>query len=78
MHYAKWNKPVNKGKYYTIIHVFESYLCHVPVQGFFVTIQSMEFSRPEYCSVAFPFSRRSSESRDQTQVSHIASGFFMN
>ena len=26
--------------------------------------------------VAFPFSRRSSQSRDQTQVSHIAGGFF--
>ena len=26
--------------------------------------------------VAFPFSRRSSKSRDQTQVSHIAGGFF--
>ena len=26
--------------------------------------------------VAFPFSRGSSQSRDRTQVSHIASGFF--
>ena len=26
--------------------------------------------------VAFPFSRRSSQSRDQTQVSRIAGGFF--
>ena len=26
--------------------------------------------------VAFPFSRGSSQSRDQTQVSHIAGGFF--
>ena len=26
--------------------------------------------------VAFPFSRRSSQPRDQTQVSHIAGGFF--
>ena len=26
--------------------------------------------------VAFPFSRRCSQSRDQTQVSHIAGGFF--
>ena len=26
--------------------------------------------------VAFPFSRASSQSRDQTQVSHIAGGFF--
>ena len=26
--------------------------------------------------VAFPFSRRSFEPRDQTQVSHIAAGFF--
>ena len=27
--------------------------------------------------VAFPFSRASSQSRDQTQVSHIAGGFFI-
>ena len=41
------------------------------------TIQSMEFSRPEYCSwVMVPFSRGSSQPRDQTQVSHIATGFF--
>ena len=26
--------------------------------------------------VAFPFSRRSSQTRDQTQISHIAGGFF--
>ena len=26
--------------------------------------------------VAFPFSRGSSQSRDQTQISHIAGGFF--
>ena len=36
---------------------------------------SMEFSRPKYW-VAFPFSRRSFQPRDQTQVSHIAGGFF--
>ena len=29
------------------------------------TIQSMEFSRPEYWGVAFPFSRGSSQPRDQ-------------
>ena len=41
------------------------------------TLQSMEFSRPEYWSwVAFPFSRASSQHRDRTQVSHIADGFF--
>ena len=41
------------------------------------TTQSVEFSRPEYWSrVAFPFSRGSSQPRDQTQVSHIAGGFF--
>ena len=28
--------------------------------------------------VAFPFSRRSSQSRDRSQVSHIAGGFFTN
>ena len=35
----------------------------------------MEFSRPEYW-VAFPLSRRSSQLKDWTQVSHIAGGFF--
>ena len=28
--------------------------------------------------VAFPFSRESSQPRDQTQVSHTAGGFFTN
>ena len=37
----------------------------------------MEFSRPEILEwVAFPFSRGSSQPRDQTQVSHIAGVFF--
>ena len=41
------------------------------------TIESMEFSRPEYWSgLAFPFSRGSSQPRDRTQVSCIAGGFF--
>ena len=41
------------------------------------TIQSMEFSRPRILVwVAFPFSRGSSQPRDQTQVSCIAGGFF--
>ena len=35
----------------------------------------MEFSRPESW-VAFPLSRRSSQLKDWTQVSHIAGGFF--
>ena len=35
------------------------------------TVQSMDFSRPEY-----PFSRASSQPRDRTQVSPIAGGFF--
>ena len=39
------------------------------------TIQSMEFSRPQYWS-GIPFSRGSSQPRDQTQVSHIADEFF--
>jgi len=34
----------------------------------------MEFSRPELEWVNFPFSRGSSQPRDQTQVSHIAGG----
>ena len=38
---------------------------------------SVEFSRQEYWSgVPFPSPRGSSISRDQTQVSHIAGGFF--
>ena len=41
------------------------------------TIQSMEFSRPEILEwVAIPFSRGSSQSRDWTQVTHIAGRFF--
>ena len=37
----------------------------------------MEFSRPRILEwVAFPFSRESSQPRDQTQVSCIAGGFF--
>ena len=38
------------------------------------TIQSVEFSRPEWVAIAF--SRRSSQSRNWTQVSHITSRFF--
>jgi len=37
----------------------------------------MEFSRPEYWEwVTVPFSRGSSEPRDQTHISWIAGGFF--
>ena len=41
------------------------------------TLQSMEFSRPGYLLewVAFPFSRGSSQPRDQTQDSHIVGRF---
>ena len=43
------------------------------------TIQSMEFFRPEYWPwVAVPFSRETSQPRDQTQVSHTAGRFFTN
>ena len=42
-------------------------------------IQSMEFSRPEYWSgQLFPFSSRSSQSRNQTRFSYIAGRFFSN
>ena len=42
-------------------------------------IQSMEFSRPEYWSgQLFPFSSRSSQSRNQTRFSCIAGRFFSN
>ena len=40
------------------------------------TVQSMQSSRPEYWSVAFPFSRGSSQPREWTQVSCIAGRFF--
>ena len=41
------------------------------------TIQSMEFSRPEYWSGSpFPSPGGSSQPKDQTQVSHIAGRFF--
>ena len=41
------------------------------------TLQSMEGSRPEYWSgLAFPFSRGSSQPKDQIQVSHVVGGFF--
>ena len=39
---------------------------------------SMEYSRPENEWVASPFSRGSSQPRDQIQVSRIAGGFFTN
>ena len=39
------------------------------------TIQSLEFSRPEYWS-GEPCPQGSSQPRDRTQVSHIAGGFF--
>ena len=38
--------------------------------------QSMGFSRPEYWSGIFPFSRGSSQPRERTQVSCIAGRFF--
>jgi len=49
-----------------------------PVQLFAIlwTIQSREFSRPEYWSVAYPFSRGSSWPWDRTRVSCIACRFF--
>ena len=40
------------------------------------TIQSTEFSRSEYWSGYYSFSRESSQPRDWTQLSHIAGGFF--
>ena len=53
-------------------------LSHVQLFATPRTIQSMEFSRPEYWSgwVAFPFSRGSSQPRNRAQDSHIAGGFF--
>ena len=43
------------------------------------TVWFLEFSRSEYWSwVAFPFSRGSSQPRDQIQVSHFAGRFFTN
>ena len=45
-------------------------LCDSIVHGIF-QVRILEW-------VAFPFSRGSSQLRDQTQVSHIAGGFFTN
>ena len=43
------------------------------------TILSMEFSRPEYWSgYPIPFSKGSSQPRDQAQVSCITGGFFIS
>ena len=55
---------LTKGKWKSLSHVW---LFATPW-----TTQSMEFSRPEY----FPFSRGSSQPRDQTQASRITGGFF--
>ena len=47
-------------------------------------LQPMDYTVPEILQarilewVAFPFSRGSSQHRDQTQVSHIADGLFTN
>ena len=67
----KWKKKkkVKKVKWKSLSHI-----------QLFVTpwtIQPTEFSRPEYWGVVFPFSRGSSQPKDQTQVSCIAGGFFV-
>ena len=66
--YMKWSKM----KWKSLSHVW-----------LFVTIQSIEFYTVHGILqtrilewAAFPFSRGSSQSRNQTQVSHIADGFF--
>ena len=51
-------------------------LSHVRFFATPCTIKSVEFSRPEYWSGAIPFSRGSSQPRDQTQVSCTAVRFF--
>ena len=57
----------------------ESASCSVVSDSLRLHGLSMEFSRPEYWNgygEAFPFSRGSSQPRDQTQVSWIAGVFF--
>ena len=51
-------------------------LSHVQLFVIPWTIQSMEFSRPEYGVGSLSLSRGSSQPRDRTQVSHIAGGLF--
>ena len=61
-------------------HGSESENCsvsHVQLFATLWTVQSMEFSRSEYWSgLPFPSPGESSQPRDRTQVSCIASGFF--
>ena len=65
-------EPPGKTSYSTAHHI----ICFSRVRLFATpwTIQSMGFSRPEFC----PFSRGSSRPRNQTGVSCIADGFFTN
>ena len=66
--------------YYAITTIINYYYCF----GLSATLwtvahqapPSMEFSRPELEWVAVPFSRGSSQPRDQTQIACIAGGFF--
>ena len=70
----------------TIRHPMDGSLQGSSIHGIFQArvlewgaIAFMEFSRPDYWSgQPFPFSRDSSQPRDQTQVSCIAGGFFTN
>ena len=51
-------------------------LSHVRLFATPSTVLSMESPRPELKWLAFPFSRGSSQPRDQTQDSHTTGGFF--
>ena len=64
----KWKWKSNQKSYLSLVRLFATPW----------TIESMEFSRPEYWSGYFPFSRRSSWPRNRTRVSCIAGGFFTN
>ena len=67
----KQRKDLEKWKWKVLSHIW---LFATPW-----TIQSLEFSRPEYWSrPAYPFSSRSCQSRSQTGVSCIAGGFSTN
>ena len=65
---------------YICIHVSSFQFSHSVVSNSLgphgLTIQSMEHWARILEWVAIPFSRGSSQARDQTQVSHIAEGFF--
>ena len=68
VHFVSYSSCLLKTQEIFSFHTFRVQLSAIP--------QSMEFSRPEYWWVAFPFSRESSQPRDGTLVSRITGRFF--